>query len=234
MAVEETVAVATLTEGTEEPPYAEAECRRAEGRLGYRIVKRLFDIVFSVLALIILSPLLLVVAILIKKEDGGPVIYTRYCIGKGEKLYKMYKFRTMKPDAGDLDKWLSHDQIERYTKEVKLKNDPRVTRIGEKLRRYSIDELPQLLSILQSSMSLVGPRPMSPEDSAQYGVHKKRVLDVKPGLTGYWQVNGRNDCTYESGKRQELDLYYADHQSLLLDLKIILKTFPAVFSGKGI
>jgi lipopolysaccharide/colanic/teichoic acid biosynthesis glycosyltransferase len=212
----------------------ETEYQSVNNRLGYRIVKRFFDIVFSVLALVILSPLFLVIAVLIKTEDGGQVIYTRYCIGKGEKLYKMYKFRTMKPDAGDLDKWLSQDQIERYNKEVKLKNDPRVTRIGGKLRRYSIDELPQLLSVLQSSMSLVGPRPMSPEDSIQYGIHKEKVLAAKPGLTGYWQVNGRSECTYESGKRQELDLYYANHRSLLLDLKIILQTFPAVFSGKGI
>jgi lipopolysaccharide/colanic/teichoic acid biosynthesis glycosyltransferase len=206
--------------------------RNKPGRLFF-VVKRIADILISAVSLIVLSPLFLVVSILIKVEDGGSVIHTRYCVGKNEKLYKMYKFRTMHIDADDLEKHLSEEQLEQYKKEIKLYNDPRITKIGAKLRKYSIDELPQLLSVFESSMSIIGPRPMTVEESYHFGSNRNIILDIKPGITGYWQTNGRGRCTYESGKRQELEMYYANHRSFSMDIGILFKTVAVVINGEG-
>lgn len=199
----------------------------------YLSFKRSFDIVGSALAIAVLSPLFLAVAAAIKAEDGGPVIYTRICVGKHGKTYRMYKFRSMKVSADNLEKWLTPEQIEEYRKEIKLKNDPRITKVGSLIRKTSIDELAQLFSILQGSMSFVGPRPLVREELEYFGDDIDAILSVKPGLTGYWQVNGRSDCTYESGERQKMELHYVMHRSLWMDLKILLRTVKTVCCGKG-
>lgn len=198
----------------------------------YLGIKRIFDIVAAGLGLIVLSPILLVIALLIKMEDGGSVLHHRWCIGKNGK-YDMLKFRTMVTDANDFEKYFTPEQMEEYKKNIKLDEDPRITNIGKFLRKTSLDELMQLVTILRGNMSIVGPRPMVEEETIFFGDQLSKVLEAKPGLTGYWQVNGRSDCTYESGKRQELELYYVDHRSLWLDISIFIKTIAVVLSGKG-
>lgn len=199
----------------------------------YKTVKRCFDVVMSLIALIVLAPLFLIIAIAIKAEDGGPVIHKRYCIGKGNTAYIMYKFRSMQTNADNLEEILTPEQLAEYKKECKLKDDPRITKVGKIIRRFSIDELPQLITILQGNMSLIGPRPIVDFEAEYYGSDLDIVLNVPPGLTGYWQVNGRSDTTYESGKRQEMELYYAKNQSFKMDIEIFFRTIVTVIGGKG-
>lgn len=200
----------------------------------YAAIKRLFDIVASLLGLLITFPITLPVAIAIKVSDGGPIIHKRICLGRNGSTYIMYKFRTMVMDADNLGRWLTPEQIEEYKAECKLEIDPRITKIGRFLRKASIDELPQLLSVLKGDMSLVGPRPVVDSERHHYrDAEFELLLSAKPGITGYWQVNGRSDSTYESGKRQELELYYAANRSLALDIKILFMTVAVVLKGKG-
>lgn len=199
----------------------------------YLFFKRLFDIVFSVISIILLSPVFLLVSVAVKLEDGGPVIYNRMCVRPDGTTFKMYKFRSMKPDADCFEKWLSPDEIEQHRKEAKIDDDPRVTRFGSFLRKLSIDELPQLFCILQGTMSFVGPRPITVEETVHYGDKLPMLLEATPGLTGNWQVNGRSNCSYESGQRQGLELYYVANRCMSLDLKILLKTVKVVFSMEG-
>lgn len=198
----------------------------------YLTIKRCFDVVAAAAGLIILAPALILIALAIWLEDGSPVIHKRWCVGWNGP-YAMLKFRTMVKDADHLDKYLSAEQIEAYRRNVKVDRDPRVTRVGSFLRRASLDELPQLVNVLRNEMSLVGPRPMVEEEAVRYGNDAPLVLSVKPGITGYWQVKGRSDCTYESGERQRLELYYVYHRCLGLDISILLQTFRAVLSRKG-
>lgn len=198
----------------------------------YFAVKRVFDFVCATLGLIILSPVLAVIAILIKAEDGGPVIHTRMC--RGEKgLYKMYKFRSMCVDADALDRYFTPEEMEQFQREQKIKVDPRITKVGRVLRKCSLDELPQLLSVLKGDMSLIGPRPLIDEELANYADQQSRILSVKPGITGYWQVNGRSERNYESGERQKLELYYVEHCSVWLDLSILFKTVSVIVQRRG-
>lgn len=230
----------TITETVNEPLDLSA---KADGDAGHRaeqkshaylIVKRLFDITASLIGIILSSPIMLVTAIMIKANDGGPVIHTRICEGAGGSTYKMYKFRTMVMDADNLERWLTPEQIGKYTAECKLDEDPRITKPGRFLRKTSIDELPQLFSVLKGDMSLIGPRPVVESECRHYTDEEfAKLLTVKPGITGYWQVNGRSDSTYESGRRQELELYYVDNQSVLLDLSILFKTVGVVVHGGG-
>lgn len=199
----------------------------------YEALKRIFDIIGAILALTILSPLLAGVALMIKAEDGGPAIFVRMCIGKDGRNYKMYKFRSMSVNADDLERWFTPEQIEEYNREIKLKQDPRITKVGTIIRKFSVDELPQLFCILQGTMSFVGPRPMVQQELSFFQNKIDDMLDVKPGLTGYWQTHGRSDCTYESGKRQELELFYVANRSLWMDFMIMLKTAGVVLSRKG-
>lgn len=214
----------------------QASSRNEKGEayvLFYRTIKRAFDFICAGMALLVLSPVLLIVAVAIKSEDGGPVIHRRQCVGRGQRTYRMYKFRTMVPDADQLEKYLTPEQIIQYKKETKLDDDPRITRIGKFLRKSSIDELPQLINIVKGDMSLVGPRPLTRDELIHFGEYAGLVLSTPPGLTGYWQVNGRSDSTYESGKRQELELYYVRNCSLLMDIKILFKTVTVVVRGRG-
>ena len=199
----------------------------------YLTIKRIFDVVASLLGLLLTSPILLAAAIAIKLQDGGPVIHTRVCLGRDGKTYKMYKFRTMVMDADNLERWLTPEQIREYTANCKLDNDPRITKPGHFLRKTSIDELPQLLSTLKGNMSLVGPRPVVSREADAYGADKELLLSVKPGITGWWQVSARSSIPFLSEEAKSLQLYYATHCSLLLDVKILFMTVAVVLGRRG-
>ncbi|MEU5696287.1 sugar transferase [Actinosynnema sp. NPDC020468] len=195
-----------------------------------RMIKATVDRIGSLLLLTLLAPVLLTCAVAILVDTRGPVLYTQRRVGKDGRLFTIFKFRTMVTDADKL-----RAQLEEVNEGAgvlfKMKRDPRVTPVGRFLRRYSMDELPQLLNVLTGSMSLVGPRPPLPEESAKYGPDMRRRLLVKPGLTGLWQVSGRSDLSWEESVR--LDLRYVEDWSLALDALILWKTFRAVFGGQG-
>ena len=199
----------------------------------YLLIKRIFDILLSLLAIVLLSPVLLILTILVIADDGGSPFYGHKRIGKNGEIVTIYKFRSMRQDAGDLEKLLTPEQLEQYKKEFKIDNDPRITNIGNFIRKTSLDELPQLFNILFGSLSIVGPRPIVEEETKIYGKDIAKLLAVKPGLTGYWQAYARNNATYETGERQKMEMYYVDHASLLLDIRIILRTFISVIKKDG-
>jgi len=207
--------------------------RKTAGTVTYHFFKRLLDIVLSALAIVLLSPLLLILMILVISDDGGSPFYSHERIGKNGRKIHVYKFRSMHKDPGDLEKLLTPDQLEQYKREFKIDNDPRITKIGNFLRRSSLDELPQLFNIFGGSLSIVGPRPVVASETEVYGRDVAKFLSVKPGLTGYWQAYARNNATYESGERQEMEMYYVDHASLGLDIRIVFKTFGSVAKGAG-
>lgn len=201
------------------------------------LIKRFFDIILSLSGLIILSPVFLIIAILIKKKDKGPVFFKHKRIGKNLKEFEMYKFRTMYPDAEKrLNEMLEKDEKikEEWFKHFKLKNDPRITKMGKILRKTSLDELPQLINVLKGDMSLIGPRPVvKKEIELYYGEEiAKEVFSIKPGITGMWQANGRSDVE-DYNERISLDLYYLRNWSLELDFIIFLKTIKIVIDKKG-
>ncbi len=200
----------------------------------YGFFKRMTDIVLSLVAIIILSPLFLILMILIMGSDGGSPIYAHRRIGKNGKKINIYKFRSMRKDAGDLEKLLNPEQLEQYNREFKIEKDPRVTGIGNFLRRTSLDELPQLFNILGGSLSIVGPRPIVEDETEKYGKEIAKLLFVKPGLTGYWQAYARNNASYETGERQAMEMYYVNHRGIKLDVKIFFKTIVAVFRQEGV
>lgn len=175
------------------------------------------------------APLLGLLCALVIAEDGWPIIYRRRVVGK-DGLFDAYKFRSMRKDA---DAILAADSIlkKEFELNFKLKNDPRITTVGRVLRKLSLDELPQLFNILRGQMSLVGPRMISPDELDKYGPNKDTLLSVKPGLTGYWQVNGRQRVSYE--ERMQMDLHYINNWSLGMDLKILFKTPYVVLKREG-
>jgi lipopolysaccharide/colanic/teichoic acid biosynthesis glycosyltransferase len=192
-------------------------------------LKHLVDVVGAVLILLVLLPVLVGVAIAVRL-DGGPAFFTQTRVGRGGRTFKMVKFRSMIVNAEAAKQQLL-DANEGSGPLFKLRNDPRITRVGHALRKYSIDELPQLFNVLTGSMSLIGPRPCLPAEAATYTAEARRRLAVKPGLTGLWQVSGRSDLSWEESVR--LDLHYVDGWSLALDAKIVARTFGAVMAGKG-
>lgn len=197
-------------------------------------IKRCIDIILSLLGLIILSPVFLLIAILIKKEDHGNVFYKHKRIGHMNKDIYIYKFRSMTNKYKTFDEFyqtLSDEQKQEWDENFKLENDPRITKIGNFLRKTSLDELPQIINILKGDMSIIGPRPVVNDEIEKYGNQKAKFLSVKPGLTGYWAANGRSATTYED--RIKLELYYIDHCSLLLDIKIFFKTIISVIQKEG-
>jgi lipopolysaccharide/colanic/teichoic acid biosynthesis glycosyltransferase len=199
--------------------------------LGYRLVKRAIDLTASVLALVILSPFFLFIGLLIKLTSPGPILYPWDVIGFGGRPFRGYKFRTMVQNADELKMQLIH-QNEMSGPVFKMKDDPRVTPLGRCLRKYSIDELPQLWSVLRGDMSLVGPRPAGPKEWRTYEGWQRRKLSVIPGVTCLWQVNGRNKInSFDAWVK--LDLGYIDHWSLWLDFKILWRTVFAVLKGTG-
>lgn len=197
----------------------------------YFPVKRFMDIFCAILGLIILSPVFLITAILIKREDGGKVFFKHKRLGKNGKVIYIYKFRTMVENAEDLIKSFTPEQMEEFKTNFKLKNDPRVTKIGKILRKTSVDELPQLLNIIKGDISIIGPRPIIEEELEMYGMNQTKFLSVKPGLTGYWAANGRSETTYE--ERIKMELYYVDNISFKLDVKIFFQTILAVIKKRG-
>ena len=202
--------------------------------LPYRVVKRVFDVGASAVLVGITAPLMAGISICIKSESSGPVLFSHDRVGENGRHFRMHKFRSMKTGSEDLEATLNDEDLEAYYQEYKLTDDPRVTKIGRKIRHNSLDELPQLFNVIKGDMSLVGPRPIMESELGFYTAdEQRRLLSVRPGITGYWQVNGRNEATYQTGRRQELELYYADHASLLLDALILIKTPAAVFLGKG-
>ena len=197
---------------------------------GRKVFKGLFDRTAALGGLAVLSPLLLIVALLIKMTSAGPVMFRQVRVGRGGREFTVLKFRTMVQDA-EARKVELLKQNENDGVLFKIREDPRITRVGRWLRRYSLDELPQLFNVARGEMSLVGPRPPLPEEVAQYGGDVYRRLVVKPGLTGLWQVSGRSDLSWEESVR--LDLRYVDNWTLAMDLQIMWKTWSAVFRGSG-
>jgi lipopolysaccharide/colanic/teichoic acid biosynthesis glycosyltransferase len=213
----------------------------------YDIIKRIIDVVGAIVLLIVFSPVMFITAILIKATSRGPVLVEKTNrhmkrVGKDGKLFRLYKFRSMMVRA---DKLLETDpkyraaHIERHTKgNYKIMNDPRTTKIGRFIRKYSIDETPQFFNVLLGDMSIVGPRPYLPDELAEQtekfpgtDVYVKKMHKVKPGITGYWQVSGRSDVKFD--KRIAMDAYYAEKKSIWLDILILLKTPWAMLTGRG-
>lgn len=196
----------------------------------YPVIKRALDLVLSVAALVCLFPFLLIVAVCIKMDSEGPALYSQMRAGKNGKPFRMYKFRSMCKDADEKLGEL-RDLNEKDGPVFKMAKDPRVTRVGRVIRKYSVDELPQLINIFLGDMSVVGPRPPLLTEVEQYTPHQRGRLGVKPGLTCYWQISGRSDLTFD--RWVAMDLQYIAERSLRTDIKIILKTVPAALFGKG-
>lgn len=199
-------------------------------RISQILAKRTLDIALTLPALVVLSPIFLLVALIIKSTSKGPVFFVQERIGIGGRSFKMYKFRSMVVNAEELKKALSNEN-EKDGPIFKMKKDPRVTSIGRFIRRYSIDELPQLLNVLKGDMSLVGPRPPVPSEVAQYEAWQFERLSCLPGLTCIWQVSGRSDVSFEQWVRMDLD--YIKTWNLGADVKLIFKTIGVVFSSRG-
>jgi len=197
---------------------------------GKQIMKSLFDKVSAAMALVVLAPTFAAIAIAVRCDDGGPAFFRQTRVGRDGHVFTLYKFRTMVVDAERQKVVLAeHNEVDGAL--FKIRRDPRVTRVGAFLRRWSLDELPQLLNVLRGDMSLVGPRPALPEEAAQHGGHMLRRLVVKPGITGLWQVSGRSDLPWEEAVR--LDVRYVENWSFALDLQILWKTGSAVMHGSG-
>ena len=196
----------------------------------YEVIKRIIDIVASFTGLIVLSPLMLVVSILIKLESKGEVIFKQKRVGLNGKEFDMYKFRSMVVNAEELKEKLAA-QNEMSGPMFKMKDDPRVTKVGKFIRKTSLDELPQLWNVLKGDMSLVGPRPSLPKEVAQFEDWMHKRLEVKPGLTCYWQVSGRNNIDFEDWMK--LDVKYVEERNLWIDIKLICKTVFVLFGDKN-
>ena len=196
----------------------------------YESGKRILDILISGLALLASIPLIIPTSIAVLFDSPGPLFYKRRVVGRGGKPFDALKLRTM-VENGDAKVAQDVRLSEEFNNNHKLKSDPRITGVGRILRKASIDELPQLINVLKGEMSLVGPRMISFPELEKFGEWQDKILQVKPGITGLWQVSGRSDLDYDD--RVRLNVYYVDHRSLLLDLKILVKTIPAVLTGKG-
>ena len=203
--------------------------------VAYKIFKRLFDIAVSLIGLLILIPLIIVIKIAYMiSGDFTPVLFTQDRIGLNGKHFKFYKFRSMIPNADEALKKLlaeNEDLRKEYELNKKLKNDPRITKVGKLIRKCSVDEIPQFINILKGDMSLIGNRPYLPREKEDMGMYFTHIVKTKPGLTGYWQTSGRSNTTFE--QRLGLESYYSNHQKFNLDVKIFFKTFTVVLFGKG-
>ncbi len=208
--------------------------KKHKSNILYLFIKRIFDIIVGLLGLIILIPIIIFVKIAyILSGDFYTIFYSHKRIGKNGKEFRLIKFRTMVPKADKvLDDLLKDPEYyEEYNVNKKIKNDPRITKVGRILRKTSLDETPQFINILLGQMSLVGNRPYLPKEKEDMGKYFKDIVKTKPGLTGYWQTSGRSDISFE--RRLELEKYYSDNRSLLLDIKIMFKTVAVVIGAKG-
>ena len=200
----------------------------------YKFVKRAFDFIVALVAIVAISPLLLIISAIVYLGDPGPVIYGQLRIGKNGKAFKMWKFRSMYKNADKMIDQLTDEQRQQYITEFKIDNDPRITPVGNFLRKTSLDELPQLFNVLCNDMSLVGPRPLiESEIQTYYADMFDTLLSVKPGVTGYWQAYARNNATYQSGQQQQMEMYYVNHASIMLDIKILFRTVASVLRRDG-
>ncbi len=197
----------------------------------YRGIKRVFDFTAALIALILLLVPMLIIALVIVIESPGAPIYVHNRIGKHGKQLPLLKFRSMHQNADRMIDSFTPEQKKEWEENFKLDNDPRITRVGNILRRTSLDELPQLINILTGDLSIVGPRPVVTEELERYGENQDTFLSVTPGLTGYWQAYARSSCTYE--KRMEMELFYAENANLWWDIKILFATVGAVLKGRG-
>ena len=195
----------------------------------YKLIKIIFDLLFSIIFLICGLPLFLIISFFIKLSSRGPIFFSQERIGKNNIPFKCIKFRTMYPEANDiLENLLMKDEgLKREFEEShKIKNDPRITTIGKILRKTSLDELPQFINVLKGEMSIVGPRPIVKDEKIKYSENFKKVSSIKPGITGLWQVSGRNNLTYK--RRVMLDIIYVENYNLLMDLRILIRTFGVI------
>jgi lipopolysaccharide/colanic/teichoic acid biosynthesis glycosyltransferase len=222
--------VANRTIGRVEPALGDVVSVPLESAL-YSFAKRATDVVGSLLALVALSPLLAVIASLIKLSDGGPVFYPHTRVGKWGREFRCLKFRTMVVNADHLKPEIAHLNTHEDDRTFKVPDDPRITRIGRFLRRTSLDEVPQLWNVLRGYMSIVGPRPPVVQEVERYDLDDMQRLMVKPGLTCIWQVSGRSRLPFS--KQLEMDMAYIQNRSYWFDLKLMLKTLPAVLSADG-
>ena len=204
---------------------------RGKQKRGYLIAKRIFDLISASAALLVLAVPMLLVALVIRLESPGPAVYIHNRLGKDGKPLPLLKFRSMHIDADKRFEQFTPAQKAEWEKNFKLENDPRVTRIGNFLRRSSIDELPQLINIIRGELSVVGPRPVLAREAERYGENKAKFLSVTPGLTGYWQAYARSNCTYD--ERIQMELHYVDNANFWWDIKIIFATVAAVIRGHG-
>lgn len=200
-------------------------------RFLYFFFKRLFDVVASVIGLVVLLPIIIIIGLLIKLEDRGTIFFKHKRVGKNGKTIYLYKFRSMVMNAEELLNVLTDEQRREYEENYKLDDDFRITKIGNILRKTSLDEIPQLINILKGDMSFVGPRPVVLKELDKYGEDKDKFLSITPGLTGWWACSGRSVTTYD--ERKKLELYYIDNCSVLLDIKCLLKTAVVVIERKG-
>ena len=206
------------------------ESESTRGFSFYEAIKRLIDIICSFVGILVLSPLFIIIAIIVKFTSKGPVFFSQKRVGRNGKEFDMYKFRSMVVNAEELKEKLAA-QNEMSGPMFKMKDDPRVTKVGKFIRKTSIDELPQLWNILKGDMSLVGPRPSLPKEVAQFEDWMYKRLEVKPGLTCYWQVSGRNNIDFEDWMK--LDVKYVKERNLWIDIKLIFKTVGVLFGDKN-
>jgi undecaprenyl-phosphate galactose phosphotransferase len=201
----------------------------------HNITKRFFDIIFSLFILVFGCPIFLIIGLIVYLSSSGSIFYTHERIGRGNKKIKCFKFRTMKKNSDKTLKSLlekNKNMKKEWDKYYKIKNDPRITYIGKFLRKSSLDELPQFFNVLKGDLSVVGPRPCVKKEIIQnFKENLHEILSIRPGITGIWQISGRNNLTRK--KRVELEILYIKQQSLFLDLKIILRTLPLMISSKG-
>lgn len=233
LAIEDSILEEKITDNIRIFQKSETKTNR---KILYKILKRIIDIIGALVGIVILIPTTVIIYLArkISKEDNGPLFYEQLRYGKNGKVFRLYKYRSMCIGADKkLKEYLENNEEAKkeFEKTHKLQNDPRITKIGDFLRKTSLDELPQMINILKGDMSLVGPRPVIEKEVEEYGENKERFLSVKPGLTGYWQVNGRSNTTFK--ERMEMELYYVDNRSLWLDIKIFFKTFITVFKKEG-
>ena len=208
--------------------------KKTFNEITYSFLKRTVDITASAATLLLLSPVFLVTSLAIRKDSDGPAMFTQKRIGKDGKLFEIYKFRTMVPDADKkLFEMLEKDEKarEEYKLNKKLKHDPRITKVGNFLRKTSIDELPQLINVLKGDMSLVGPRPYLPREIKDMGEYYDTIIESKPGITGLWQVSGRSNTTFE--ERLHFDKEYNEKKSFTYDMGLLVKTVGSVVKGEG-
>lgn len=203
-------------------------------KISYRTLKRTFDIVASSAVILVGVVPGTILCVLIRWSTGGSPIYSQIRVGLYGRPFRIYKFRTMVADSDNVEKYFTPEQLARWQRERKVSDDPRITRLGRIMRSTSIDEFPNFINVLLGQMSTVGPRAITKDELRWYGRHAPELLSVNPGITGWWQVNGRNEATYQSGLRQKEELFYVRKKSLTLDCEILLKTIKSICFKTGV